>query len=881
MKKAGYIVLLLVSVSVLALMATAVQAQVPTACGDCHTKYPSDSFDQYLDGNPVPLANCFACHGNMLNHGGAVYSSPYGYFLSANSLNFANPATLVTIHSVHGAKTMAPDPWGCQNCHAGAACTTCHSPTVPHGDHPVLGDGSTAYPGVRETYAKGTRNQTAPYTYEATLTCTNSSCHGSMNIAFTARPSCLNCHGVDKSGHGDVEALHESDEATAGCVGTGCHYSTNDIFEHENRALTCNTCHNNPDSVRAATLRAAIDANNPRCSACHPIASQPHHDFHLYAAFNPGCQIAGCHTNYLDVEHANRGYRCQVCHNNSDPVRAATCEAAIADHNTSCNACHGLIGELGHHDIHEADPAIDDPSRPYGDFCFACHSNNLMDEHPRHRAADGSYMGCATCHDATSGPVYDAIQSGNTRCDGCHPVHGGIVKIHESPTTQRGNMIDGLECNECHATNLGTIHEDAGVLCSTCHDSPDTTVLAAIDNEDTTCMACHATYHTGAGTLGGTFLLNGGDAYATTLTVSAESSVPGATKARFAIDGVWGSWIDYAAAVQLALPAGEGTRTVRAQYKDPSNNFFDTSDAIVVDTIPPGAPASFLASNGETHAALSWANPAGDFAATRILRSATGYATSPVPAGDQVTVYEGGAEAFSDNGVSAGTDYFYTAFARDAAGNWSVAAESSVRVAAATTLGLGVFSSTPVPYRRSVTLVGNVSTWSGPVPNVTNVELWRSANGVTWTQDGTVPYNAATGNYRVTKVMTANTYFKLEYPGDALYLGSASGSVLVRTYAAIGRPSVPYSIYRGRLFTTWGLLAPRHNGGTKIIFRRYVRRRWVTYAIRWAITRNYGSYTQYYLRYRLPYRGNWGVIVLHSDASHASMSTPLRYMYVR
>lgn len=881
MKKINVLVVVLVAIVCAAGLAGTASGQVPTACGGCHAKYPSDSFDRYSDATPVSLLTCWPCHGNMVNHGTARVNTPYGAFATLESINLANPVTIAAIHDKHKNTNRWDLSFGCVNCHGGASCMACHPSPVPHGDHTVLGDGTNNYPGVRETYVIGRQGTTPPYTFDTTLTCTNGSCHGQMNTTFVARPSCTNCHAVDQTGHGDVEALHQSGESTVSCVGSGCHFSVNDIHEHENRALTCDTCHNNSDPVRAAEVRAAIDANNPRCSACHPLAAVPHHDYHEYAAFNASCQGARCHSSYLDTEHANRGHRCQVCHANPDPVRAATCEAAISGHDRRCQACHGAVGETGHYDIHEASPRLDDPSKPYGDFCFACHSNNLMDEHPRHRAADGSYMDCDTCHGVVSGPVADAIAAGNTRCDACHPVHGNVVAIHESPTTQRGNVIDGLECNECHKSNLATEHDKVGVLCSTCHDSGDATVLAAIDGADTTCMACHATYHAGAGTLSGVFSLNNGDMYTTTITVSANSAIPGATKMRLNAQGVWGEWIDYAETMAVTLSSAEGTKTVRAQYKDAANNFFDTSDTIILDMTPPQAPRGFEAANRVTSIDLSWANPAEDFALARIYRSTSGYADAAVRApADQTVVYEGSGTSYADADVVLGTAYYYTARSRDPAGNWSAAATATARAQYDTTLAwgnLGNVTRDPVNYGGSVTFNGALATGSGPLADRADVQVWRSHDDASWAQEGTAVYDSATGQYRATRTVTANTYFELRFPGDASCGSCASSAIMVQGRAAVGMARSPSLVRRGRYFTLYGYMKPRHPSYVRVEFVRYVGGRWRTYATRYVRTSDYYSYSKWVYRYRVPYAGWWGIVVHHSDGDHVPSWSRGRY----
>lgn len=101
-----------------------------------------------------------------------------------------------------------------------------------------------------------------------------------------------------------------------------------------------------------------------------------------------------------------------------------------------------------------------------------------------------------------------------------------------------------------------------------------------------------------------------------------------------------------------------------------------TSATFNVDLTPPGVAANLRAVPGSGRVDLAWTNPAGDFALTRVLRSLTGQAASPAPGGGQTSVYEGTAQGYSDTGVANGIRYYYTAFARDVAGNWSGASSA-------------------------------------------------------------------------------------------------------------------------------------------------------------------------------------------------------------
>ncbi|MDP3014566.1 MAG: hypothetical protein Q8M92_10005, partial [Candidatus Subteraquimicrobiales bacterium] len=295
-------------------------------CGLCHAKFPSD-FESYLELSLINLDNCRPCHAGIYSgHGNAFFLTPYGYFYSAESLNFDNATTVASIHTAHRRTEQADSGW-CDECHVGASCATCHSSPVQHRAHSILSDGTNPYPGIAELYGGGRGNYLV---YSATFTCTNEKCHSSMNLSFAARPSCLNCHTVDKTGHGDVSisAAHTYAALYPGCMGPGCH--VNELTgEHKIRTseagnpLTCQTCHTSTDSA----VQNAITTKNVACEACHVVVG--HRALHEAEPPATGCLGEGCHQNNLCGEHesrtdpaTDRPYDCSVCHGPTAPQYA-------------------------------------------------------------------------------------------------------------------------------------------------------------------------------------------------------------------------------------------------------------------------------------------------------------------------------------------------------------------------------------------------------------------------------------------------------------------------------------------------------------------------------------------------------------------------------
>ena len=95
-----------------------------------------------------------------------------------------------------------------------------------------------------------------------------------------------------------------------------------------------------------------------------------------------------------------------------------------------------------------------------------------------------------------------------------------------------------------------------------------------------------------------------------------------------------------------------------------------TVTAYLPDTIPPWPVSNLNAIPGNAQVALTWENPGADFAKVKVFRTLGAPVTEP-PALPELLRYEGAAETFTDTLVNNGTEYCYTVFAYDAAGNWS------------------------------------------------------------------------------------------------------------------------------------------------------------------------------------------------------------------
>ncbi len=110
---------------------------------------------------------------------------------------------------------------------------------------------------------------------------------------------------------------------------------------------------------------------------------------------------------------------------------------------------------------------------------------------------------------------------------------------------------------------------------------------------------------------------------------------------------------------------------------DSSGNFASgaLASGTPVDAIAPGQVMAFSAKAGDAQITLNWTNPAdADFSQTIIRRSTSGFPTTPTSG---VGVYAGSGTTHVDTGLTNGTLYYYTAFARDTSGNYSGPAQDS------------------------------------------------------------------------------------------------------------------------------------------------------------------------------------------------------------
>ncbi len=296
---------------------------------------------------------------------------------------------------------------------------------------------------------------------------------------------------------------------------------------------------------------------------------------------------------------------------------------------------------------------------------------------------------------------------------------------------------------------------------------------------------------------------------------------------------------------------------------------------------PPGPVTGFTAVASDSRVSLGWTNPGdADYASTRILRSTSGYATTATPSGSQLQIYDGSATSTVDAACANGVLYYYTAYARDAAGNWSSRATASAQPIGVTTLALSS-SATVTAYGSAAALAGDLRDTYAVVPGRSNVGVWQTTNGgASWTQVGTAVYDTGLASYRLSVAPKVNTVYQMRFGGDSGNQACTSNDVTIAVRAYVGKPVAPSPVRLRAYFTVTGLLLPKHGGTTPLKFYRYVSGRWRYYSTRYATNTSSGTATKYSLRTRLLARGRFYVKAFHSDADHAATLSTARYITV-
>ncbi|MHB8171414.1 MAG: cytochrome c3 family protein [Thermincolia bacterium] len=511
-----------------------------STCANCHDVILKPNTDpnkfnlpKINDGTPkgtvVDKSTCVSCHNpNWVFHQGVnltkveVAKGVYGTFLGSDSP--LKPAS--EIHFKHSGFSRMSSNLSCQRCHGAVSCQQCHN-AVPHTDHysgnPVNKLTNTPIVTPTQRVVDGQNRQDAAgnwLTYvDVRSTCATSECHQTLSGVIRVRTDgqglCKNCHTVDKTGHGDLTLLHTTvlpvalnnpeGSQTVSCE--GCHSNSLDK-EHLNRNLKCNTCHG--PAARLA-VKEAVKNKRKGCFDCHVNPPTRHKQFHVANQSNQ-LAITPLHTN------------CNTCHGNPN-VRNIINQVNTAIPNYSCLDCHqGPMMSP----IHVASYDISNKMR-VGEFhpaCSSCHSKVDSTINALAKTASVTGYTCTDCHNGTLKPVLQPRHKAKMTVSAT--VYGQVYEItqfHKACVTCHGNvkiapkistlkLQSSYSCADCHngidagsgnhniALPVGLASEP-NFKCGQCHDNDPTTAgdtdlvaehirrINPVTGQNYTCVTCH------------------------------------------------------------------------------------------------------------------------------------------------------------------------------------------------------------------------------------------------------------------------------------------------------------------------------------------------------------------------------------------------------
>lgn len=179
----------------------------------------------------------------------------------------------------------------------------------------------------------------------------------------------------------------------------------------------------------------------------------------------------------------------------------------------------------------------------------------------------------------------------------------------------------------------------------------------------------------------GTIQINGGAAYTTASTVTLTLSSVGSAQMRFSNEGAtWSGWEAYGTSKSWPLSAGDGVKTVYAEYKDVAGNASTEliSDDITLDTTGPSAvtvtdEGAYTPSMSELIA--NWSGSSDAESGVSGYR----YRIGTTPGGNQVVDWmpvAGTTVTATGLTLSSANTYYFSVQAQNGAGLWSTAANS-------------------------------------------------------------------------------------------------------------------------------------------------------------------------------------------------------------
>lgn len=461
-------------------------------CETCHTPL-GWRITPFVDHQEV-FGACSDCHDGVV----AIGKSEFHIQTNGECDNCHNTISFFELNS-DGSFDHTGITSGCEGCHNGTTATG-KTPTpadTPPGTHPVT-TAECFSCHTTDSFANAFPDHTDP---------------------AVIGPGCNTCHGVSATDNtSDPPAGHPTmtkiDSTTFDC--SHCHgiatFSLGGVFSHglvDPLVMTCETCHNDSNSINAPGKGSAVPAHPPTtedCGVCHNTEDFAAATFDHTGIVNDcglACHIAdgsgsaiGMHATHMPTIED-----CSLCHSPGS-FRTGTYDHAGVSN--GCNACHDNVITLGKLTNHI-------PTNPANQDCADCHNTtDFADVAYTHAGIDVN--NCALCHDGV-------IASGKSSAthvptaQNCFVCHNYTDPAFAPATSFSHSGITG-NCESCHdgdpafvavgAIAKKTNHIPAPTQCVVCHDAGTTNpgdfspsahfllnVHAAITNG---CEGCHVSF---------------------------------------------------------------------------------------------------------------------------------------------------------------------------------------------------------------------------------------------------------------------------------------------------------------------------------------------------------------------------------------------------
>ena len=297
------------------------------------------------------------------------------------------------------------------------------------------------------------------------------------------------------------------------------------------------------------------------------------------------------------------------------------------------------------------------------------------------------------------------------------------------------------------------------------------------------------------------------------------------------------------------------------------------------DVTPPAAPEGFASSITGTTASLSW-DAVTDAVSYTIYQwqeaTPIGGATNYTPQHLAVGATTG--TTYDVTGLTEGQTYHFEVRAVDAASNIGPRSRYPVELTLDT-------SKETVAWGGGATLTGVLTDGAEPFAAGQKVALEWSYDGVTWTARDPKLDAVTEFTYSATVQPTKKTHYRLAFATDGVHQAKTSDVVTVTPKVKLGTPVAPQGVKRGKKFTAYGSLTPKHSSGSKTVkIKCYLKQSgsWRLKKTVTAVNRNYQAASRYSAELSLPTKGQWKLVADYAASrNYAATTSGADYVKVR